>query len=125
MLNVLAAYGAFLGGTGVVAGALGSHFLRKRLTEDRLKSWQVAVQYQLLHAIAILALGLAKITRPQQRQPLLHRALTLWSVGATLFSGSIYMLCLDRGPRGLMGPATPIGGLVMIAGWGSAFLAAL
>jgi len=39
------------------------------------------------------------------------------ALGSTLFSGSIYLLCLDLGPKRLLGPMTPIGGLLMITGW--------
>jgi uncharacterized membrane protein YgdD (TMEM256/DUF423 family) len=38
-------------------------------------------------------------------------------VGSVLFSGSIYLLCLDLGPKKIWGPITPIGGLCLMAGW--------
>jgi uncharacterized membrane protein YgdD (TMEM256/DUF423 family) len=38
-------------------------------------------------------------------------------VGSVLFSGSIYLLCLDLGPKKIWGPLTPIGGLCLMAGW--------
>jgi uncharacterized membrane protein YgdD (TMEM256/DUF423 family) len=41
----------------------------------------------------------------------------LLSVGTVLFSGSIYCLALNVGPKGILGPTTPIGGLIMISGW--------
>jgi uncharacterized membrane protein YgdD (TMEM256/DUF423 family) len=34
-----------------------------------------------------------------------------------MFSGSIYFLCLDVGPKKVLGPITPIGGLLLISGW--------
>jgi uncharacterized membrane protein YgdD (TMEM256/DUF423 family) len=43
-----------------------------------------------------------------------------WLYGTFLFSGSLYGLSLG-GPR-LLGPVTPIGGLIMLAGWGSLFM---
>ena len=39
------------------------------------------------------------------------------AIGTAFFSGSIYLLCLDFGPKKLLGPMTPIGGSMMIAGW--------
>ena len=39
------------------------------------------------------------------------------AVGTAMFSGSIYHLCLDIGPKRILGPTTPIGGSLMIAGW--------
>ena len=128
-MGALAAYGAVLGCTGVVTGAFGSHYLKAKLTEDRLKSWQIAVQYQLLHGAVIFATGL--LYDLQMRKNAAHakaashlgRSLMLWSAGTTLFSGSIYLLCL--GYKGILGPLTPLGGVVMIGGWASAVLAAL
>lgn len=43
-----------------------------------------------------------------------------FATGITLFSGSIYGLCLtkpDNSVRKILGPVTPLGGLSMIAGW--------
>ena len=43
----------------------------------------------------------------------------LWLSGTVMFSGSIYGLCLG-GPR-LLGPVTPLGGVLMMAGWATLF----
>ena len=45
------------------------------------------------------------------------RAGQCMALGSLLFSGSIYLLCLDLGPRKVLGPITPMGGLLMMAGW--------
>lgn len=106
----LAAAGA-LGAGGVVLGAFGAHGLRSRLTVEALASWHTAVQYHLLHSVALLALALfacatgRSITAPA----------ALFSAGILLFSGSIYALVLGA-PRWL-GPVTPLGGLCLIGGW--------
>ena len=39
------------------------------------------------------------------------------AVGTAMFSGSIYCLTLDIGPKKIFGPMTPVGGLFLIAGW--------
>ncbi|MDX1650554.1 MAG: DUF423 domain-containing protein, partial [Myxococcota bacterium] len=49
---------AVLGAAGVLLGAFGAHGLRGRLAPERLDAWQTAVQYHLLHALALLALAL-------------------------------------------------------------------
>ena len=102
---------ALLGASGVVLGAFGAHGLRARLTPEQLGSWETAVQYHLLHALALLALALHGAST--------ERAIAvpagLWCAGALLFSGSIYALVLG-GPRWL-GPVTPIGGVCLILGW--------
>ena len=105
---------AFLGLTGVTLGAFGAHYLKSRLTEDGLKAWGTAVQYQLIHAavmLAIVGLRASHASNPHR----LDQAYALMGTGTVLFSGSIYALVLG-GPR-LLGPVTPLGGLFMMAGW--------
>ncbi len=102
---------ALLGAAGVVLGAFGAHGLRGRLGPEQLASWSTAVQYQLLHALALLAVGLH--AGSSGRSVALPAG--LWTAGSVLFSGSIYLLVLG-GPRWL-GPITPLGGLCLIAGW--------
>lgn len=100
-----------LGTLGVVFGVFGAHALRARLDPQQLASWQTAVHYHLLHAVALLALALfADATGRSVRAPA-----SLFALGVVLFSGSIYALVLG-GPRWL-GPVTPLGGLCFIAGW--------
>ncbi len=102
---------AVFGFLGVTLGAFGAHALRARLAPEQLAAWETAVHYQLLHAVALLALGLygAATARPLGVTP------WLFAVGIACFSGSIYGLVLG-GPR-LLGPVTPLGGLALIAGW--------
>jgi uncharacterized membrane protein YgdD (TMEM256/DUF423 family) len=107
---------AVLGAAGVTLGAFGAHGLRARLTPEQLGSWQTAVEYHLLHAVALLALGLyASATDRSVGVPA-----GLWTAGIVLFAGSIYGLVLG-GPRWL-GPVTPLGGLCLILGWLSLLL---
>lgn len=113
------ALAALLGASGVVTGAFGAHALRARLTPEQLASWSTAVQYQLLHAVALLALALwaSATSRP------VWLPATLFAAGIVMFSGSIYGLVLG-GPRWL-GPVTPLGGACFIAGWLSLLVLAL
>ena len=116
---------AALGTTGVILGAFGAHALKKVLPPEALASFEVGVRYQLLHAVALL--GLAAIS-VQVASPWIARAGGLWSAGILLFSGSIYLLAC-RHPLGMpglkvLGPVTPIGGLLLILGWGALFAAA-
>jgi uncharacterized membrane protein YgdD (TMEM256/DUF423 family) len=102
---------AAFGATGVILGAFGAHALEARLDDHALASWRTAVQYQLIHAVALLALAL----RSAEGGPQIQLPAWLFSLGITLFSGSIYLLVLTtlRWP----GPLTPLGGLCFIAGW--------
>ena len=99
---------AILGATGVGLGAFGAHALKASLEQSqRLDTWETAVSYQMLHALALLALS---VTKPQPR-----RALMLWWIGTGIFSGSLYLLCLTGFTW--LGAITPLGGICLIAGW--------
>jgi uncharacterized membrane protein YgdD (TMEM256/DUF423 family) len=105
------AVAAALGALGVALGAFGAHGLAARVSPEALASWRTAVQYHLVHAVALLALGLhASATGRSAPLPA-----ALFTAGVVLFSGSIYLLVLG-GPRWL-GPVTPVGGLAFVAGW--------
>lgn len=111
---------SLLGASGVALGALGAHALHPKLVERGvLDSWRTAVLYQLFHATSIL--GVAALCESSAADSAstarLQRAGHLIAVGTTLFSGSIYMLCFGVGPKKLVGPTTPLGGLVMLSGW--------
>ncbi len=100
---------ALFGAIGVVLGAFGAHGLKSRLSDDQLASWNTAVEYHLLHTLALLVVALLADSRP------VTISAVSWSIGIVLFSGSIYLLCLG-GPRWL-GPVTPLGGVALIVGW--------
>jgi uncharacterized membrane protein YgdD (TMEM256/DUF423 family) len=104
--------GAVLGGLGVILGAFGAHALKASLAADKLAIFEVGVRYQLIHALALLAVGLALRTTDGA---LLRAAGPLFVGGVILFSGSLYGIALG-GPSWL-GPVTPLGGLLLIGGW--------
>lgn len=111
---------AFLGSSGIALGAFGAHALKDKLERRSpsagLENWKTAVMYQLFHASALLALS-SLSSHKKSLVSSLERSGKMMLVGSVVFSGSIYCLCLDIGPRKLMGPITPIGGLFMIGGW--------
>ncbi|WP_174301341.1 DUF423 domain-containing protein [Caulobacter sp. S45] len=92
----------------VCAGAFGSH----GVADPQVKGWlQTGAQYQLVHAAA--ALGCFSLLRVMARQAGI--AGWLFGVGGLVFGGSLYLLALSEVK--LWGAVTPIGGLLMIAGW--------
>ncbi len=101
-------------------GAFGAHALKTILAKKvgAGENWKTAVTYQLVHAVALLSLS--AIDKKSLRDP---PSPSSWSggkmmaMGAAMFSGSIYCLCLDFGPKKVLGPITPIGGLLLISGW--------
>lgn len=118
--NFLLKSAALLGSSGIGLGAFGAHALKAKI-ESRspslgLENWKTAVMYQLFHASALLALS--SISRGNKSMSSsLERSGRMMLLGSVMFSGSIYCLCLNIGPRKLMGPITPVGGLFMIGGW--------
>ena len=102
-----------LGAIGVALGAFGAHALRARVSPDLVAVWQTAVQYHVVHALALLGTGLFMLHRPDA--PAAAIGAWLFVAGIALFSGSLYALVLT-GVRTL-GAVTPFGGVAFIAGW--------
>ena len=104
--------GCALGLAGVALGAFGAHALKARLAPDVLATFEAGVRYQLIHALALLAVAWAHTRWPGRR---VSASGWLFTVGTLLFSGSLYGLTLT-GVRGL-GVVTPIGGVALLLGW--------
>lgn len=99
-----------------VTGALGAHALRGVLDAGQMLSYRTAVEHQFFHSLGLLGVGLLMAhTRDAQLQRRLAVAGGLLLAGIVCFAGSIYLLVLG-GPR-LLGPVTPLGGLMLISGW--------
>lgn len=110
---------AFLGAKGVGLGALGAHALNAKLIErGMLDSWRTAILYQLFNAVAVMGVcALCEASNSPKEEARLKTAGNLLGFGSLVFSGSIYMLCFGIGPKKILGPSTPIGGLMMLSGW--------
>lgn len=104
----------------VALGAFGSHSLKAVVTASELAVWQTAVQYQMFHTLALLAVSLLPATLGRRT---IHWLGGLFAVGILLFSGSLYTMVLT-GIRGL-GAITPIGGVTLLAAWLLLLIAAL
>ncbi|KAK4057802.1 hypothetical protein OIO90_001021 [Microbotryomycetes sp. JL221] len=105
--------GSLLAATGVASGALGAHALASRLG-NKSATWSMASHFAIMNGAALLAIS----QHPQhgKRLPGL-----LIATGTVMFSGSIFALLLYRERMGgltkLVGPTTPLGGVLMIAGY--------
>lgn len=113
MIRLALVVGALYGALAVCLGAFGAHALSSRLSEKMLAVWHTAEQYQFYHALALLALGL--LMRTGLTGAALTTAAWCFIVGTLLFSGSLYLLA-GSGVK-ILGAITPIGGVLLIAGW--------
>jgi len=107
------AVAGILGTLSVAAGAFGAHGLRESVSPERLSAWQTAAHYALVHSAAILALALYGAATGRS----VALPAGLMTAGVALFSGSIFGLVLFE--VRVLGPVTPLGGLLLIAGWAS------
>jgi uncharacterized membrane protein YgdD (TMEM256/DUF423 family) len=115
---MLAASNGFLA---VSLGAFAAHALSQRLGPELLGTFQTAVQYHMIHALALLGVGVLTLNYPNARY--LEISGYLFMLGIVLFSGSLYGLSLT-GMRWL-GPITPLGGICFLAAWGCLFWSAM
>jgi uncharacterized membrane protein YgdD (TMEM256/DUF423 family) len=126
-MRIIAVAGA-LGFLGVALGAFGAHGLETSLKEavdgaKRLAWWHTAVQYQLWHALLLLAVGLWRRLDAAAPARLLNAAGVLVVVGVALFSGSLYAMTLSGITK--LGMVTPLGGLAFLGAWACVAAAAL
>lgn len=109
--------GALLGFLGVAAGAFGAHLLKSRLPANSFDVFEVAVRYQMYHAVVLIALVALIGFFPSTW---LTFAGWLFTLGIVIFSGSLYALVFS-GVRS-WGAVTPIGGILLLIGWLSVLL---
>ncbi len=108
----LGALGAALG---VIAGAFGAHGLKARLAPQDLQLWETAARYLMYASFSLLGLGLHAAQGAQGGRRGTEAAGWCLLAGGAIFSGTVFALALG-GPRWL-GAVTPLGGLLMIAGF--------
>jgi uncharacterized membrane protein YgdD (TMEM256/DUF423 family) len=115
---------AVLGATGVAAGAFGAHGLKSVVPASQLDVWKTASHYHLLHALALMVLGLGmQLSGQLAASAWVRRAAHCWTAGTVVFSGSLYLLVLV--PLPALGAITPVGGVLLVLGWVGLLLAAL
>ncbi|MES2096253.1 MAG: DUF423 domain-containing protein [Pseudomonadota bacterium] len=101
-MNWIALLAALAGAMAVGAGAFGAHSASGQAVE-----WlKTGGHYQLIHAVAALV-----ALRMEAKGPAL-----LFVIGGGFFAGSLYLMAVF-GPSKILGPITPLGGALLIAGW--------
>jgi uncharacterized membrane protein YgdD (TMEM256/DUF423 family) len=118
---------AISGGLAVAFGAFGAHGLENITTDEKiLHGFQTGVQYQMVHALAMLSIAMM-VEKFQNRW--IKWAGNCFMAGIILFSGSLYFLTFlkiqESSAVKFVGPITPMGGIFFIAGWLFLLIAAI
>jgi len=110
--NLFVFLGGLLAALAVGLGAIGAHALKSQLSTEQLATYHTAVQYQMVHAIGLVLVGLLGTYQANR-----FFDLAGWSMlaGIVLFSGFLYAW-LATGRRLFVYPV-PAGGMAFILGW--------
>ena len=107
----IALIAALSGLLAVILAATGAHILPED-GADAQKLWATALQFHMFHTIALL--GIAALIQPDSPR-LMPWSAILMMLGILLFSGSLYLRA--GGFVAMPGLVTPLGGLLLMAGW--------
>lgn len=94
----------------VALGAFGAHGLEGHVSIQQLEWWHTATLYLFVHALGLLLVGLLI-----RLKYITQTTAWLLQIGIIIFAGSLYAMTL--GASRWFGAITPIGGVLMIAGW--------
>jgi uncharacterized membrane protein YgdD (TMEM256/DUF423 family) len=121
MDRVFLACAAVFGFTGVAAGAFGAHALRSKVPAERLAAFETGARYLLYAAFALFAVEWFRAAGPDQVAE--SWAGVCFVAGTVVFTGSLFALTLTGSHR--WGALTPVGGVLLLAGWALLLVAAL
>ena len=110
-MKALFAYASFCLALSIALGAMGAHALEPRISAHYLDVWKTAGTYFAYQALALMAASTMVSFNTWIRTSI---------VGSWIFSGSLWVLALNEllSPSlKILGAITPIGGVLMIAGW--------
>lgn len=97
--------------SGLLAVAMAAHAAHG-LAPERAGLAMTGASLQAWHALALLGAGLLAERR---RGPLVHLAAGCFALGTLAFCGGVYLRALADVS---LGPATPLGGMLLLVGWG-------
>ena len=102
----------------------GERLHREAEAQERARQWvETGATYQMVHALALLAVAVLYGRSPGAARRWLAVAGWGFVAGVVLFSGGLYAMAL----AGLssLGPVVPSGGVAYFAGWAALFFAGL
>ena len=119
--NYLVAAAALSALIGIAIGGYGAHGLNAN--ESLTGMWETGVTYQIWHALGAFAASWLASTREALTRKIVTAGGWCLVLGSLSFSGSLYSFIIDGILPVLM--LAPIGGTVMILGWGGIVFGAL
>ena len=120
-MNIFITTGALFGALAIIFGAFGAHALKKIFNDEQIKNFETGVKYQMYHSLLYLILGFNLPLIPNNQTSIYYCLL----FGIIFFSFSIYGLCISSALNKkikILGPITPIGGLLLVFAWVLLFL---
>lgn len=105
--------GAVSGFIAVALGAFAAHGLSDQLSARMLGVFETGAEYQLTHALALIAIALFADRRPESKT--LKVSGWAFIFGLVLFPFSLFALALTG--IGWLGAITPLGGVGFLVGW--------
>lgn len=118
MTRIFLALSGLFGSSAVALGAYASHGLTSILSEAQITTFKLGVQYQMYHAIALLAVAILCYLFSSR---LIRVAGWFFVIGILFFCGTLYSITYF----GMANYRTaPIGGVLLILGWFLLFISA-
>ena len=111
-MRILLIIGSLFAALSVLLGAFGAHALKNRLSIEDLAIFEIAVRYQMYHALGLLFMGVASFHLTEK---LVSIPAYFMTFGIIIFSGSLLLLLFTN--LRWFGAITPIGGFCLIIGW--------
>ena len=106
-------FGGLNGLIAVAAGAYGWHALAG--DDGARKMFEIGAQYQMAHALALVAVAWLASTRSGRALVPVHLAGAAFTLGIVLFSGTLYAFGLFAVVP--VEGAAPVGGFLLMTGW--------
>lgn len=111
------AIGALFGLFSIAFGAYAEHGLKANISNEAFSFLMTAVRYNQIHAVVLVMLGLNQLQASRLPiAPMLNCAALAFILGTLMFSFSIYASVVFALPA--LTRVTPIGGMVLMLGWG-------
>ena len=97
----------------MLLGAFGAHALKETLSPEALESYDTGIRYMMIHSLVLLFINGASGLEKKSAETLSY----LFLLGILLFTGSILLISTGLIEAASIWFVTPLGGLLLIAGW--------